>query len=105
MLPLVILLSKKKGKVKLESLRPWDTDAEPEGTGALRPFKASEELINKSIECFTKLRPFFGDCLKKMQELKHLDLESRMGKAPGGYNCPLPESGRLSFYECRRANE
>jgi oligoendopeptidase F len=28
-----------------------------------------------------------------MNELKHLDLESRKGKAPGGYNCPLAESG------------
>ena len=93
-LPLVnIIYQKKKEKLGVANLRPWDIDAEPEGTTALRPFKASEELINKSIECFTKLRPFFGDCLKKMQDLKHLDLESRMGKAPGGYNCPLAESG------------
>ena len=28
-----------------------------------------------------------------MRELKHLDLESRKGKAPGGYNCPLAETG------------
>ena len=28
-----------------------------------------------------------------MQELNHLDLDSRMGKAPGGYNMPLAESG------------
>ena len=93
-LPLVnIIYQQKKDKLGIDSLRPWDIDAEPEGTNALRPFKASEDLINKSIDCFTKLRPFFGDCLKKMQELKHLDLESRMGKAPGGYNCPLAESG------------
>ena len=93
-LPLVnIIYQKKKEKLELAVLRPWDLDAEPEGIGPLRPFKVSEELINKSIECFTKLRPFFGDCLKKMQELKHLDLESRIGKAPGGYNCPLAESG------------
>lgn len=93
-LPLVnIIYQKKKEKLGLDTLRPWDIDAEPEGTEALRPFKTSEELIQKSIECFTKLRPFFGDCLKKMQELKHLDLESRKGKAPGGYNCPLAESG------------
>lgn len=93
-LPLVnIIYQKKKEKLGLAVLRPWDLDAEPEGTSPLRPFKASEELINKTIECFTKLRPFFGDCLKKMQELKHLDLESRKGKAPGGYNCPLAESG------------
>lgn len=93
-LPLVdIIYQKKKEKLGLDTLRPWDIDAEPEGVTALHPFKTSDELINKSIECFTKLRPFFGDCLKKMQELKHLDLESRMGKAPGGYNCPLAESG------------
>ena len=93
-LPLVnIIYQQKKDKLGVDSLRPWDIDAEPDGTNPLRPFKASEELINKSIDCFTKLRPFFGDCLKKMQELKHLDLESRIGKAPGGYNCPLAESG------------
>ena len=93
-LPLVnIIYKKKKEKLGLAVLRPWDLDAEPQGTVPLRPFKTSEELINKSIECFTKLRPFLGDCLKKMQELKHLDLESRIGKAPGGYNCPLAESG------------
>ncbi len=93
-LPLVnIIYEKKKQKLGLNTLRPWDIDAEPAGTNPLRPFKASEELISKSIECFTKLRPFFGECLSKMQQLKHLDLESRMGKAPGGYNCPLAESG------------
>ncbi len=93
-LPLVnIIYQKKKQKLGLSILRPWDIDAEPAGTEPLRPFKTSDELINKSIECFTRLRPFFGDCLKKMKELKHLDLESRKGKAPGGYNCPLAESG------------
>lgn len=93
-LPLVNLIyQKKKEKLGLETLRPWDIDAEPEGIKPLHPFKTSDELISKSIECFTRLRPFFGDCLKKMQELKHLDLESRKGKAPGGYNCPLAESG------------
>lgn len=68
-------------------------DAEPEGTQPLRPFTHSDELLQKSIECFNQLRPFFGQCLQKMQDLKHLDLESRKGKAPGGYNCPLAESG------------
>ncbi len=93
-LPLVnIIYQKKKEKLGLDTLRPWDIDAEPEGIKPLHPFKTSDELIAKSIECFSKLRPFFGNCLKKMQELKHLDLESRKGKAPGGYNCPLAESG------------
>jgi oligoendopeptidase F len=93
-LPLVNeIYKKKKEKLGLDVLRPWDLDAEPSGTLPLRPFKNGEELLQKSIECFTKLHPFFGDCLAKMKDLKHLDLESRKGKAPGGYNCPLAESG------------
>ena len=93
-LPLVNkILENKKKKLQLDELRPWDTEAEPEGTTPLNPFSTGEELLSKSIECFTQLRPFFGDCLKQMNKMKHLDLESRNGKAPGGYNCPLPESG------------
>jgi len=93
-LPLVnMIYQKKKEKLGLDKLRPWDVDAEPEGSPTLHPFSSSDELISKSVDCFSKLRPFFGGCLAKMNELKHLDLESRMGKAPGGYNCPLAESG------------
>jgi oligoendopeptidase F len=93
-LPLVNkIYKKKKEKLQLADLRPWDVEAEPEGTQPLTPFTTSEELINKSIECFKQLRPFFGECLLQMNAMKHLDLESRKGKAPGGYNCPLAESG------------
>ena len=74
-------------------MRPWDLEAEPEGTAPLRPFKTSDELLQKSIECFEKIRPFFADCLRKMNEMHRFDLESRKGKAPGGYNCPLAETG------------
>jgi len=87
------IYQKKKEKLQLADLRPWDVEAEPEGTQPLTPFTTSEELVNKSIECFKQLRPFFGDCLLQMNAMKHLDLESRKGKAPGGYNCPLAESG------------
>ena len=83
----------KKKKLGVDSLRPWDLEAEPEGTAALRPFKTSDELLQKSIECFEKVRPFFAACLRRMNEMKRFDLESRKGKAPGGYNCPLAETG------------
>lgn len=83
----------KKKKLGLDSLRPWDIEAEPAGVEPLRPFKTGEELTAKTIACFNEMRPFFGDCLEKMKEMGHLDLESRKGKAPGGYNCPLAESG------------
>ena len=93
-LPLVnAIYRKKKQLLGADTLRPWDLEAEPEGTKPLHPFKTGEELLQKSIDCFKELNPFFGDCLIKMKQLKHLDLESRKGKAPGGYNCPLAESG------------
>ncbi len=93
-LPLVNkIYQHKKQQLGLDTLRPWDLDAEPAGTKPLHPFNTSEELLQKSVACFKQLSPFFGECLEKMRSLRHLDLESRKGKAPGGYNCPLAESG------------
>lgn len=93
-LPLVdFIYDRKRQKLGLESLRPWDTEAEPEGVHPLTPFQTGDELVNKTIECFNRMHPFFGECLVKMKEMGRLDLDSRKGKAPGGYNCPLPETG------------
>ena len=93
-LPLIEkIYQRKKEKLGLDTLRPWDTEAEAEGTEPLKPFSGGQELYEKSVQCFEQLNPFFADCLRKMNELKHFDLESRKGKAPGGYNCPLTESG------------
>lgn len=93
-LPLVEkIYERKRQKLELDTLRPWDTEAQPAGVEPLHPFTSGKELLQKTIACFSELNPFFADCLRKMEELGHLDLESRKGKAPGGYNCPLAESG------------
>ena len=64
----------------------------------LKPFVGGEELIDKSIKCFHRLRPYFGECLEIMKAMKHLDLESKEGKAPGGFNYPLYEIGVPFIY-------
>ena len=93
-LPLVnMIYESKKKKLGLDTLRPWDLEAEPAGIEPLHPFTNGEDLLNKTIACFKKLRPFFAECLVRMNEMKRLDLDSRKGKAPGGYNCPLAETG------------
>jgi oligoendopeptidase F len=93
-LPIVDEIYKKKqAKLGLDSLRPWDVDAEPAGVEPLKPFKTGGELLQKTVACFEALNPFFAACLEKMSQLKRFDLESRKGKAPGGYNCPLAETG------------
>lgn len=87
------IYAKHAQKLGISPLRPWDTEAEPAGVEPLRPFSDGKELLDKTVACFEKLDPFFAGCLKKMEELGHLDLDSRKGKAPGGYNMPLMESG------------
>ena len=93
-LPLVEIINRyKQNKLGLDTLRPWDVDAEPANQQPLNPFKTGDELLEKTVQCFSELRPFFADCLLTMKKMNRFDLESRIGKAPGGYNCPLAETG------------
>ena len=93
-LPLHTMLVKyRQQRLGLDKMRPWDGDAEPVGVEPLHPFHDGKELADKAIKVFNDLRPYFSGCLQTMQQIKRLDLESRKGKAPGGYNCPLAETG------------
>lgn len=93
-IPLMAELDESRAKkLNLSSLRPWDLEVDAEGKEPLHPFNNAEDLIQKSIQCFYKVRPFFGECLETMNSNGRLDVASRKGKAPGGYNYPLNESG------------
>jgi oligoendopeptidase F len=83
----------RKDSLGVESLRPWDKAVDPQGREALKPFSSGKELAEKTIRVFTNLDTYLGQCLSIMQSMGHLDLESRIGKAPGGYNYPLAEVG------------
>ncbi|MEJ0032083.1 MAG: M3 family oligoendopeptidase [Bacteroidota bacterium] len=87
------LAADRKKKLKVRELRPWDKAVDPEGREALKAFAGGKDLTEKSITAFQRLDPFLGQCLAIMREMGHLDLESRKGKAPGGYNYPLAEIG------------
>ena len=92
--PVLNLLAKeRRSKLKISSLRPWDKAVDSEGREPLKAFTDGKDLTEKSIRCFHNLDPFLGQCLAIMKEMGHLDLESRKGKAPGGYNYPLAEMG------------
>jgi len=83
---------RRKEKLQLSDYRPWDTAVDDEGQEPLKPFSSANELIQKTIACFNKVDLFFGACIKTMHEMGRLDLESRLGKAPGGYQYPLYET-------------
>ncbi|GAB3564638.1 M3 family oligoendopeptidase [Spirosoma luteolum] len=88
----------RQADASVTSLRPWDTKVDVDGRPPLRPFATGADLIQKTITCFDRLdgdghSSELGDYLRTMQAMGHLDLESRKGKAPGGYNYPLEEIG------------
>jgi oligoendopeptidase F len=83
----------RKESLKVDKLRPWDKAVDPESREALKPFTNGKELTEKTISVFSKLDKYLGECLMIMKSMGHLDLESRIGKAPGGYNYPLAEIG------------
>ncbi len=84
---------KRKAALKLDALKPWDMDVDPSGKPALKPFGSGEELVEKSIQCFSNIDRYLGERLQIMKENNLFDVESRKGKAPGGYNYPLSETG------------
>lgn len=84
----------RKQMLGLDVLRPWDLFVYPSGNERpLRPFQSMPELITKVIRCLSEVHPSFGVYIAKMNEIGHLDLESRPGKRPGGYNMPLMATG------------
>lgn len=92
--PLVKEIQQRKlnqlGKTKF---KPWDLEVDPFGRKPLKPFHTGDEMLQGTINMFKKLDLYFADCLETMQEMRHLDLDSKHGKAPGGYNYPLYEIG------------
>ena len=85
--------AEKLRKLGKNLFKPWDLDVDPEGKPALQPFKTGAEMLSGTIQMFDRIDPYFGDCLRVMDQLGHLDLDSKQGKAPGGYNYPLYEIG------------
>lgn len=88
-----MLMEKRKNALKLEQLRPWDLDVDPENNPALHPFSNGIDLASKTIKAFDRLDPLFAEVISTMEKKSQLDLDSRKGKAPGGYNYPLAVTG------------
>ena len=92
-MPLVKAFAEKRKKdLGLDSLRPWDMEVDTQNREALEPFTSGKDLIDKTERCFRKVDDYFAWCIETMDNMERLDLESRKGKAPGGYNYPMTET-------------
>jgi len=98
-LPLVKKMQEqRKEKLGVDVLRPWDSEVDTDNQTPLKPFANPEEMLEKAISCFDEIDAQFGNFLRIMKENGHFDLDSRKGKAPGGFNYPLYESNAPFIY-------
>lgn len=88
------LMEHRRERLGLDSVRPWDLGVDPNGAAALRPFETVDEFVRRAQAVFASVDGELGDQFRTMAEEGLLDLESRPGKAPGGYCTKLPFRGR-----------
>ncbi len=86
----------RRAQLGVTSLRPWDIEVDPLNRPPLKPFKTVEEMLRGTQNIFDKVDADLGRGFRQMRDLHLLDLDSRKGKAPGGYQQNLDES-RLPF--------
>jgi oligoendopeptidase F len=89
-------LRNRQEKLGVPSLRPWDLGCDPLGRPPLKPFSQASKLVEGVGNIFSRLDPELAGFYRTMTDLGLMDLENRVGKAPGGYQCGLNEV-RLPF--------
>jgi len=83
---------RRRRRMQLETLRPWDTTVDPRGREALHPFDDTATFIDKAAAIFGQVDPDFRGYYERMENANLLDVDNRKGKAPGAYCSTLPYS-------------
>lgn len=86
----------RRGALALETLRPWDMGVDVHGRPPLQPFKEVQEMVDGCSSIFHAMSDELGNYFDLLDANDCLDLDSRKGKAPGGYQYYLQKS-RLPF--------
>lgn len=88
----------RRQRLGVETLRPWDLAVNPDTDRRLEPFKDVNGFLAPAERIFTRVDAELGDNFRTLEAERLLDLESRAGKAPGGYCTTLHWRGRPFIY-------
>ena len=88
------IYERRRARLGVDTLRPWDLDALRPGEPPLQPFATIDELETRAEAMLAHVDPQFGGYFGTMRREGLLDLDNRRGKAPGGYCTSFPIEGR-----------
>jgi len=84
--PLYRALNRQRAEaLGVDVLRSWDLAVDVRGREPLRPFEKPDEMVEKCSRLFHRMDASLGPMFDGLRDGSSLDLESRKGKAPGGY--------------------
>jgi len=93
----------RKRALGIDELKPWDLSVDPDGDTPLKPFVGGVDLVNKTRASFESLDPDLAAMFATLGDGANtngvvtgefLDLDSRPGKAAGGYQYMLEQTGK-----------
>jgi oligoendopeptidase F len=93
------LYERRRRRLGVSSLRPWDLEVDPLGRAPLKPFRTGEELKAIAASIFRRVDPKLGEYFGTMVRESLLDLENRKNKAPGAYCTNFPMSKQPFIFE------
>lgn len=87
---------RRKDELGLSVYRPWDTAVDTTGRSPLRPFDPENiaAFVEKTRRIIERINPDLAGQFQSLTDHKDLDLESRTGKRPGGFQSSLEQSRR-----------
>lgn len=83
------LAEKRRQRLGIESVRPWDQLVSPQASEAPREVSDVDALLRQCSSVFQLIDPHLGSYFETMLQDQCFDLAERPDKAPGGYNLPL----------------
>jgi oligoendopeptidase F len=84
------IYDRKRRRLGLTALRPWDVKVDTSNKPPLHPYEGQDELVQGSLNIIQDVDPALARHFATMAEENLLDLDTRAGKALGGYCATLP---------------
>lgn len=93
------IYEKRRKRLGLTALRPWDLDVDVLGRTPLKPFSTVAELKTIAASMFQRVDPQLGEYFDTLARENLLDLDNRKNKAPGAYCTSFPFSKQPFVFE------